>query len=49
MITKKDKKTIQDIACKYHASRVLLFGSVLSDTAESRDIDLAIEGVADKD
>ena len=49
MITEKDKKTIQDIARKYHASRVLLFGSALSDTAESRDIDLAIEGVADKD
>ena len=49
MITEKDKKTIQDIARKYHASRVLLFGSALSDTAESRDIDLAVEGVADKD
>ena len=49
MITEKDKKTIQDIARKYHASRVLLFDSALSDTAESRDIDLAIEGVADKD
>jgi len=49
MITEKDKKTIQDIARKYNASRILLFGSSLSDTAESRDIDLAIEGVADKD
>lgn len=49
MISEKDKKTIQDIARKYHASRVLLFGSALSDTTESRDIDIAVEGIADKD
>ena len=49
MITEKDKKTIQDIAGKYHASRVLLFGSALSETAESRDIDIAVEGIEDKD
>jgi predicted nucleotidyltransferase len=49
MIAEKDKKIIHDIARKYHASRVLLFGSSLSDSDESRDIDLAIEGVADKD
>ncbi len=49
MLTDKDKQTIQHIARKYKASRVLLFGSSLSDTAESRDIDIAVEGVADKD
>jgi predicted nucleotidyltransferase len=49
MITDKDKETIQKIACKYHASRVLLFGSALSETTESRDIDIAVEGIADKD
>ncbi|KXB09009.1 hypothetical protein AKJ60_01230 [candidate division MSBL1 archaeon SCGC-AAA385M11] len=49
MITDKDKETIQEIARKYHASRVLLFGSVLSETTESRDIDIAVEGIADKD
>lgn len=49
MITEKDKKTIKDIARKYHASRVLLFGSALSDTTEGRDIDIAVEGVADRD
>lgn len=49
MITEKDKKTIQDIARKYRASRVLLFGSALSDTTEGRDIDIAVEGVADGD
>jgi len=49
MITEKDKKAIQDIARKYHASRVLLFGSALSDTVEGRDIDIAVEGIADRD
>jgi predicted nucleotidyltransferase len=49
MITDRDKKTIQHIAHKYHASRVLLFGSALCDTEEARDIDLAVEGIADKD
>lgn len=49
MISEKDKKTIQDIARKYRASRVLLFGSALTDTTESRDIDIAVEGVDDKD
>ncbi len=49
MIADKEKKTIQDLARKYHASRVLLFGSALSDTVESRDIDIAVEGIPDKD
>jgi len=49
MITGKDKKIIQVIARKYHASRVLLFGSSLSDTEESYDIDIAVEGIPDKD
>ena len=49
MITEKEKRIIQDIARKYRASRVLLFGSSLSGPAESRDIDIAVEGVADKD
>lgn len=49
MVTEKDKKTIEDIARKYQVSRVLLFGSALSDTAESRDIDIAVEGIADRD
>lgn len=48
MITEKDKKTILEIACKYHASRVLLFGSALLETTENRDIDLAVDGIADK-
>ena len=49
MIAEKEKKIIQDIARKYHVSRVLLFGSALSDTDESRDIDIAVEGISDKD
>ena len=49
MITEKDKKTIQEIALKYRASRVLLFGSALSDSVESRDIDIAVEGIPDTD
>jgi uncharacterized protein len=49
MISEKDKKIIQNIARKYRASRVLLFDSALTDTTESRDIDIAVEGVDDKD
>jgi len=49
MITEKDKETILKLARKYKASRVLLFGSALSETEESRDIDIAVEGVADRD
>jgi len=48
MITDTDKKIIQNIARKYNASRVLLFGSALNDTAESKDIDIAVDGVEDK-
>ena len=46
MITKEEKKTIQVISKKYHAKRVLLFGSSVSDNGN--DIDLAIEGVEPK-
>jgi predicted nucleotidyltransferase len=49
MITEKDREIIQTIARKYRASKVLLFGSSLSPSAEGRDIDLAIEGIADAD
>lgn len=49
MISEKDKVAIQEIARKYRVSRVLLFGSSLSENVESRDIDIAIEGIADKD
>jgi predicted nucleotidyltransferase len=49
MISDKDKKSIENIARKYHASNVVLFGSSISETAESRDIDIAVEGIPDKD
>jgi predicted nucleotidyltransferase len=47
MISEKDKRAILDLARKYSASRVLLFGSSLSDSTESRDIDIAVEGIPD--
>jgi predicted nucleotidyltransferase len=49
MITDQDRASIQAIARKYQVSKVLLFGSSLSASVESRDIDIAIEGLADKD
>jgi len=49
MISEQDKASIREIARKYQVSKVLLFGSSLSANAESRDIDIAIEGLADKD
>lgn len=47
MITQKDKETIQTISAKYHAKRVLLFGSSVD--GEGHDIDLAVEGVEASD
>jgi len=49
MIPEKDREAIRAIARKYQISRVLLFGSSLSEDAEARDIDIAIEGIADVD
>ncbi len=49
MITEQDKKTIQEISKKYRAKRVLLFGSSVDSAQESRDIDIAVEGVLPKD
>jgi len=49
MITEIEKKTIRELSEKYHVERVLLFGSSLVSDKESRDIDLAVEGIAPKD
>jgi len=49
MITDIDKKIIVQLARKYHAKRVVLFGSSLSPTQEYRDIDIAVEGVEERD
>ena len=49
MIAESDKQKIREISEKYHAKRVLLFGSCLDVTRESRDIDIAVEGVSPED
>jgi len=49
MIADTDKKIIQDISKEYHAKRVLLFGSSIDPGKESRDIDIAVEGISAKD
>ncbi|MFH1855771.1 MAG: hypothetical protein ABH836_00900 [Candidatus Omnitrophota bacterium] len=49
MITNEDKKIICEISEKYHVKRVLLFGSSVDASVESRDIDIAVEGIANKD
>ena len=45
MINESDKKLIQELSKKYHVKRVLLFGSGTDPTKESRDIDIAVEGI----
>ncbi|MEI6614697.1 MAG: nucleotidyltransferase domain-containing protein, partial [Chrysiogenales bacterium] len=49
MISESDKKIIQQFSKKYHLKRVLLFGSSIDATRESRDIDIAVEGIAPQD
>jgi predicted nucleotidyltransferase len=49
MIADKDRGIIEEIAAKYHAKQVVLFGSSLSPEGESRDIDIGVEGIEDKD
>lgn len=49
MISEYDKKLIRKISKKYKVRRVLLFGSSLSPDKESRDIDIAVEGVPPKE
>ncbi len=48
MISLKERSIIQKIARRYRVKRVLLFGSSLYKKT-ARDIDLAVEGVPDKD
>ena len=47
-VTDTGKKIIEELARKYHAKRVVLFGSSLSPTQEYRDIDIAVEGIEEK-
>ncbi|MFO7765846.1 MAG: nucleotidyltransferase domain-containing protein [Pelovirga sp.] len=49
MISANDRDLIQDIARKYNVTRVILFGSSLSDSVDSHDIDIAVEGLADRE
>ena len=46
MISESDKRKIREVSKKYHAKRVLLFGSSLDVTRESQDIDIAVEGIS---
>jgi predicted nucleotidyltransferase len=46
MIEDADKKIIQDISKRYRAKKVLLFGSSIDPKKESRDIDIAVEGIS---
>ncbi len=48
MIADEDRHIIKETAAKYHAKRVILFGSSLSADKESRDIDIGVEGLEDK-
>lgn len=49
MITDSEKRTIREISERYAVKRVLLFGSSLISDKESRDIDLAVEGISPAD
>lgn len=49
MLAETDKRIIEEIARKYRAKRVLLFGSSLLPERERRDIDIAVEGIEGKD
>ena len=48
MISEKDRKTILDLAKKYRARQIILFGSGSKDKMQNRDIDLAVEGIPDR-
>jgi len=48
MLSDMDRQTIVELAGRYRAKRVLLFGSsALPGSDGGRDIDLAVEGIAD--
>jgi predicted nucleotidyltransferase len=49
MVSQNDIEMIRRLSKKYHASRVILFGSALGSQRQASDIDLGVEGVAPKD
>jgi predicted nucleotidyltransferase len=46
MVSARDKATISDLARRYGAARVWLFGSNADPRQRGRDLDLAVEGLA---
>jgi predicted nucleotidyltransferase len=49
MVSQNDIEKIKELSSKYDVGKVILFGSSLDPQRQSKDIDLAIEGVAAKD
>ena len=49
MISSHDKEIVQEISERYGVTRVLLFGSSVRPDRESRDIDIAVEGLPPRD
>ena len=49
MISNRDKKTIFELARKYRAKRIFLFDSGAGRSSKAQDIDLAVEGVPDRE
>jgi len=49
MVSQNDIEKIKELSSKYDVGKVILFGSSLDPQRQSKDIDLAIEGVAPKD
>jgi len=49
MISATDKRIIRELSKKYHAKRVLLFGSSTDPDKEGRDIDIGVEGVSPRE
>ena len=48
MLSEKDKIAISRLARQYGVRKILLFGSAADPLRESRDIDLAVEGIDPK-
>ena len=49
MVSQNDIETIKRLSDKYHAKRVILFGSALDSQRPPNDIDLGVEGIAPAD
>lgn len=45
MISESDKSKIREIAKRYNVKKIILFGSSINPSKESKDIDLAVEGI----